>query len=125
MFSCCSFTVNPSSCPHLLQVGLEHAHIPLFREFELADEDEFALLAIAVEINDVDVLAGQILAESANDARLILAESRDDEPLRGPGLRLFLTHEPLPSHHLILAAKRLGAPDAVGQSFRLDPTPEG
>ena len=64
---------------HLFQIGLHQANVPVRRDLDLADEHEVVARAIAIEIDDVDVLAGQVLAEAADDAGLIAAEGADDE----------------------------------------------
>ena len=61
---------------HLLQIGLHHPHVPASGHFDLADEHELRAVAVAVEIDDVDVLAGEVLAKAADDAGLIFAEQR-------------------------------------------------
>ncbi|MCK7473083.1 MAG: hypothetical protein MZV49_05430 [Rhodopseudomonas palustris] len=68
---------------HLVQVGLQHAGLPAFRNLNLAVNTKVFARAIPIQIHDVDVLAGEVLAEAVDDARLVLAERRDDEFLAG------------------------------------------
>ena len=75
-FSCWSLTVKPRLLAYLLEVCLHHANVPAGGNFNLADEHELRAIAVAVKIDNVDVLAGQILAEAADDAGLIFAEAR-------------------------------------------------
>ena len=101
---------------HLLQVGLQHADVPVVGHFELADQHELVARAVAVQVDDVDVLAGQVLAEAADDARLVLAEGGDDEPVASaPSGPTSPAAERRPDQHLELRARRSGAAHPLGQ----------
>ena len=73
-FSCWSFTVKPSSWP----ICSKSACIMRMSQWRGTStwpiSTNSSPRAVAVEIDDVDVLAGQVLAEAADDARLVLAE---------------------------------------------------
>ena len=101
----------------LFEVGLHHLDIPMDGHFNLADHNEIVAVSIAVEIDDIDVLAGQILAESPHDARLIVAECSNHEAvgfflLNGMFWRLDGSDE-----HLELPAGRFGGFDLFDQRF--------
>ena len=74
---------DPNLDPEKLQVGLQHPHVPPFGNLQLPDQNEFTLAAVAVQVDDVDVFAGQVLAEPAHDPRLVGAKRRHHEPVGG------------------------------------------
>ena len=106
---------------HLFQVGLHQTDVPMLRDLDLTDQHEVVAANIAVEIDDVDVFASQILAETSDDARPVGSEGRDDESLARLVPASFFRIQGKSRHNVERAFRHACLAHLPGELIRLDP----